>query len=50
MPCDPDLKLFLLKKVLTGPVNNAQDPLKNTLDGTNTNVEKKTLYPNKHLM
>ena len=25
MPWDPILKLFLLKKVITGPINNARD-------------------------
>ena len=43
---DPILKLFLLKKVLTSPMNNARDPLKNARDSTNAKVEEKTLYPN----
>ena len=28
VPCDLVLKLFLLKKVLAGPVNSAWDPYK----------------------
>ena len=46
MPWDLVLKLFLLKKILVGPMNNAWDPLKNAQDNINANVEEKTSYPN----
>ena len=31
VPCDPILKLFLVKNVLIGPMNSAQDPQKNAV-------------------
>ena len=45
MPWDPVLKLFLLKRIFSDPVNSAQNSLKNAQDGTNANVEEKPLYP-----
>ena len=47
MPCDPVLKLDLLKFVLLGPVNSARDPQEkdtNTLKTHKRTIQTYTLY------